>query len=148
LPYPTAISSVGGADSTRNSSSVLPDSASTNQSGRSPSEAAPEDRAEKYGLFALNQSPSADSRDPSKQRYDVDLVAVHGLNGDAYHTWTHDDSGKFWLRDFLPGDLPGARIFSFGYPSEIALSLSVGKLEDFSRALLEDLKSVRVDDAV
>ncbi|KAH8746959.1 hypothetical protein F5882DRAFT_312127 [Hyaloscypha sp. PMI_1271] len=82
-------------------------------------------------------------RDASKTYYDVDIVAVHGLNGDAYSTWTHAQTEKLWLRDFLPSDLPGARIYSFGYPAEVAFNTATGKLDDWARALLEGLKAVR-----
>jgi len=44
---------------------------------------------------------------------------------------------------FLPQELPGARIFSFGYPSEIGLTLATGKVEDFARSLLNGLKARR-----
>ena len=98
---------------------------------------APE-RHEKYGLFQLTPEQNA-SLDPSRP----DIVAIHGINGDAFKTWTHPD-GRLWLRDFLPDQLPGARIFSFGYPSEVAFTTAKGKLLDFARSLLEGLKSRRL----
>lgn len=51
----------------------------------------------------------------------IEVVAVHGLQGDAYRTWEHDN-GSLWLRDFLPEDIPNARIMTFGYDSTIAFS--------------------------
>jgi hypothetical protein len=42
------------------------------------------------------------------------IVAVHGLNGDPYKTWT-TKSGVFWLKDLLPIDIKNARILTFGY---------------------------------
>lgn len=47
---------------------------------------------------------------------DVDIVAVHGLDGHWKSSWTADN-GVFWLRDLLPLELPRARIFSFGHNS-------------------------------
>src|SRR5277367_3733735 len=70
-----------------------------------------ESLADKFGLFLLNpQTVDTASIEGAQELYDVDIVAVHGLGGDAYKTWTHEN-GKLWLRDFLPDQLPGARIF-------------------------------------
>jgi hypothetical protein len=50
----------------------------------------------------------------------VDIVAIHGLGG--YDNWKHPTDGPsddseaiFWLHDFLPIDLPSARIFTYPY---------------------------------
>lgn len=65
------------------------------------------------------------------------IVAVHGFGG-PLHTWTHDMSGKLWLRDFLPKDLPGARIMSFGYDSMVVNSKSIqGMIENVGELLLQ-----------
>jgi hypothetical protein len=56
--------------------------------------------------------------------------------------WTHKN-GNLWLRDILPKALPGARIFSFGYPAEVFFSLERGDLESSARSLLNDLKRER-----
>ncbi|CAG7849810.1 SubName: Full=Related to kinesin light chain {ECO:0000313/EMBL:CCA74635.1} [Serendipita indica DSM 11827] len=47
----------------------------------------------------------------------VDIVAIHGLQGHREKTWT-TDKGVCWLRDFLPSDLPNARILSYGYDAD------------------------------
>ncbi|KAK6518961.1 hypothetical protein TWF281_003651 [Arthrobotrys megalospora] len=65
---------------------------------------------------------------------------MHGLNGDIYRTWTK--SGNYWLRDQLPKSLPGARIFSYGYPSNLLFSKSVAEIDDFARHLLSSLKEI------
>ncbi|KAF2872260.1 hypothetical protein BDV95DRAFT_379284 [Massariosphaeria phaeospora] len=69
----------------------------------------------------------------------VDIVAIHGLNGNAYTTWK-SKNGILWLRDLLPQDLPGARIYTYGYPAEVLFSKSVGDIIDFSRRFLSELK--------
>ncbi|TAQ91490.1 hypothetical protein B7494_g267 [Chlorociboria aeruginascens] len=55
---------------------------------------------------------------------DLDIVAVHGLNGNAMDTWTHVDNVQsvMWLRDLLPLTPPfgSARIMTFGYNSRWA----------------------------
>ena len=69
------------------------------------------------------------------------IVAVHGLGGDAYNTW--EDDGKIWLRDFLPFQVPNARIMCYGYDSVIAFSKSVAGIDDFAADLLNRLNDER-----
>lgn len=59
----------------------------------------------------------------------ISIVAVHGLNifNDKDHgenTWRSPASGKSWLRDFLPSQIPTARIFLYGYNANVAFSTS------------------------
>jgi hypothetical protein len=68
----------------------------------------------------------------------IDIVAVHGIVGDAYTTWSHGD--KLWLRDFLPKEFPGARIYSFGYNATVLFSKGLGTVDSFARELLESVK--------
>jgi len=91
----------------------------------------------KYGLFLLNRDIGQQAR-----KYNFDVVAVHGLGGDAYRTWTHDN-GKLWLRDFLPEDLPSVRVFTYGYNSTFVFSRDTGNLRDYARELLENIRSER-----
>ncbi|KAM7193927.1 hypothetical protein V8F20_008197, partial [Naviculisporaceae sp. PSN 640] len=46
------------------------------------------------------------------------IVAIHGEGGHPLHSWTNDETGSVWIRDFLPGVFPHARVFTFGYKSE------------------------------
>jgi len=92
----------------------------------------------RYGLELLND-PSLKTGDEGTQ-YQVDIVAIHGLNGHPRNTWTHSDK-TLWLRDILPHDLPGAAIFTYGYPSELFFSKSIADVEDFSLRLLNDLSN-------
>jgi hypothetical protein len=71
-----------------------------------------------------------------------DIVAVHGLNGDPYATWTHDND-MLWLRDFVPASLPTCRVFTFGYSSEVAFTRSRTSIDDFARSLLNGVDRVR-----
>lgn len=75
------------------------------------------------------------------------IVAVHGFGG-PLHTWTHDVSGKLWLRDFLPKDLPGARIMSFGYDSMVVNSKSIQGMIESVRELLLQLRYRRLSPEV
>lgn len=87
----------------------------------------------KIGLFELSTNECEKN---------IDVVAVHGLQGDAYKTWEHDN-GSLWLRDFLPADIPHARIMTFGYDSTVAFSKSVARIEDKALELLNHLSAKR-----
>ncbi len=95
------------------------------------------------GLHLIYEPPSnlIDTISPENQ-CPIDIVAVHGLMGDAYNTWTHSN-GHFWLRDSLPEEVPGARIFSYGYPANVFFSLEKGRIDDHACTLLEDLLDAR-----
>jgi hypothetical protein len=90
---------------------------------------------EKIGLFELAKGKHNDERT-------IDVVAVHGLQGDAYQTWTHEN-GTMWLESILADKIPYARIMTFGYNSTIAFSSSVAKLEDKSIEFINRLTMKR-----
>jgi len=52
-------------------------------------------------------------------------------------------NGNFWLRDLVPKDLPGVRVFSYGYPAEVFCTFNTGNLDTYARSLLEGLKRER-----
>ncbi|KAN0086965.1 hypothetical protein V8E54_000653 [Elaphomyces granulatus] len=66
----------------------------------------------------------------------VDLVAVHGLNGDAKQTWTHGKTNALWLQDFLPQDVKNIRVMSFGYNASAALGNTTATIADHAKDLL------------
>lgn len=96
-------------------------------------------QTERYGLFRLDESEPINS--VAQDSFDMAIVAVHGLNGDAYTSWEHEN-GTLWLRDLLPDTIPGARIFTYGYPSHLFLSKSTASLRDYSQRLLSSLNDV------
>ena len=71
------------------------------------------------------------------------IVAVHGLCGDPFDTWTEETSNKLWLRDFLPSQVSNARIMSFGYDSLVAFSKSEIEISDVAADLLNRLNDER-----
>ncbi|KAH6636029.1 Alpha/Beta hydrolase protein [Chaetomium tenue] len=86
---------------------------------------------------------------PSGTPKQIDIVAVHGLNGDYHNTWTHvPEGGKgpqtLWLWDLLPGKLPNAHVMSFQYDSsthgmsEQSVRGNAGKLVRLLRDIRED----------
>ncbi|KAK5202699.1 hypothetical protein LTR47_011671 [Exophiala xenobiotica] len=73
----------------------------------------------------------------------IDIVAVHGLGGDAINTWTDPKSEAFWLRDFLPQQIPDARIMTFGYNADAAFGQSTAEIIDHAKSLLASLVDKR-----
>lgn len=93
---------------------------------------------ERLGLIKLaDTTPGPDGG----EQYPVDIVAVHGLNGDSYTTWTHQN-GSLWLRDFLPGSLPGCRVFTYGYPSQV-FGRSIAEVKGYARRLLGEIRDIQ-----
>ncbi|KAJ5651781.1 hypothetical protein N7507_009207 [Penicillium longicatenatum] len=79
----------------------------------------------------------------------VDFVFVHGLNprgrnDHPFETWTHAN-GKFWPTDFLAEDMPFARVFVYGYNSNItnAQTMSTASIKDHANTLLNLLDMER-----
>ncbi|KAL9084819.1 MAG: hypothetical protein Q9165_007887 [Trypethelium subeluteriae] len=72
----------------------------------------------------------------------VDVIAVTGLAGHAYGSWTsHDDF--MWLRDALPFDLPHARILVYGYQSELQNNDARSLVTDHAVSFLERVQAMR-----
>ncbi|KAH2446205.1 hypothetical protein KXV83_000975 [Aspergillus fumigatus] len=59
---------------------------------------------------------------PSDGTAEVDIVAVHGLNGHAVETWTARPENLCWLShpDFLPKYVSMARVLSWGYNANVS----------------------------
>ena len=76
------------------------------------------------------------------------IVAVTGLNGHAYGSWT-GSSGKMWLQDFLVEDkeLRHCRTMIFGYNSKLT-DKSEHKIEDYVQDLLTELNKARSTEEV
>lgn len=77
------------------------------------------------------------------------MVAVHGLGGDSFSTWTDGSSNILWLRDLLPKSsyFANCRIFTFGYDAKkwlTPLEPSKGRVFTFAEDLLTALRSKRI----
>ncbi|KAL2061254.1 hypothetical protein VTL71DRAFT_7527, partial [Oculimacula yallundae] len=103
-------------------------------------------RENRYGLLPLSNPTPPSLSSPTARQFPVDIIAIHGITGDAYSTWTDKESSFFWLQDSLPKEFPGARIYSFGYRAEVFLSLDTGDFETFAGDLLDEIFSTRLSD--
>jgi pimeloyl-ACP methyl ester carboxylesterase len=75
-----------------------------------PAPPAPIGEGQNYGVKVLHDGgPEAG----------VDIVFVHGLTGNAYNTWLHNDTMVHWPSQILRHDIPDVRILSFGYDADI-----------------------------
>ena len=68
----------------------------------------------------------------------VSIIAIHGLNGHPFRTWTIDVGGGnqvFWLGEILPKRLPNTKIKTYGYNSKV-LSPSKSSIDDDAKEFL------------
>ncbi|PTB53172.1 hypothetical protein M431DRAFT_509509 [Trichoderma harzianum CBS 226.95] len=80
--------------------------------------------------------------DPLQNTF-VDIIAVTGLSGHAFGSWQPKSKPDMWLRDFLPGSIPNARVLTYGYDTKLPGSRSKSSILQLSRKLLESIKTTR-----
>ena len=72
---------------------------------------------------------------------DADVIALTGLAGHAFGSWA--STGRMWLRDMLPLDMPQCRVMSYGYDSRIDSNDSSGILFDHSNNFIGKLHEMQ-----
>ena len=77
----------------------------------------------------------------------ADVVAITGLDGHAYGSWTGGNPKCMWLRDFLSEDLPKCRVMIYGYNSKLS-NPGLHTIADFGRGLRDELLQARRSDQV
>ncbi|KAH8896752.1 hypothetical protein GQ53DRAFT_595324, partial [Thozetella sp. PMI_491] len=79
----------------------------------------------------------------------LDVIFIHGLTGDSFHTWNHPDSQIYWPKQLLPHDIPSARVLTYGYDADVAklfASVGQGALRSHAATLVGDIAALRRDD--
>ena len=70
------------------------------------------------------------------------VVAVTGLGGHAFESWRNGESNQMWLQDFLPNNIKGIRVMTYGYNTEL-VGPNTGGLLDHRRDLIQQTESAR-----
>ncbi|KAF2177491.1 hypothetical protein K469DRAFT_732439 [Zopfia rhizophila CBS 207.26] len=86
---------------------------------------------------------------PADTDPEIDIVAVHGLNGDALKTWTAKN-GVCWLHhpDFLPKYIRNARVLAWGYNGSISALTGDKPSKDRIHHHAQTLLERRVDEPI
>lgn len=67
------------------------------------------------------------------------IVAITGVGGRPFVSWQHQ-SGAMWLRDYVARDIPGIKVFVYGYPSKLLQSVSHSRLADYTKQFLAEIQ--------
>ncbi|KAI8662890.1 hypothetical protein NCS56_01093800 [Fusarium sp. Ph1] len=81
----------------------------------------------------------------SSQDDKIDIVFIHGLNGDCEKTWTAKTEVQPWPKVFLPSQVPNCRVLTYGYDAGLVDS-SKNRVSDHAHTLLTSLASQRQSD--
>ncbi|PGH29677.1 hypothetical protein GX50_07562 [[Emmonsia] crescens] len=85
---------------------------------------------------------------PADGNAEVDIVAVHGLNGNAMMTWTARPENICWLNhpDFLPKYIQNARVLAWGYNANVSSTTgptSSNRILQHAQTLVHQLEADR-----
>lgn len=76
------------------------------------------------------------------------LVAIHGLAGDPFTTWTHIEGQPMWLRDLLPQAMPDIRVMTYGYNASFLNHTETQDVRSIAAKLLAELADLRSGEKV
>ncbi|KAL6412597.1 hypothetical protein AUP68_03801 [Ilyonectria robusta] len=73
----------------------------------------------------------------------LDIIAIPDLDSHAIGGFKAKTGTNVWLRDFLPEDIPTARVLTYGYDTAIAEKNAKYSITDLAKAFLDSYKSFR-----
>ncbi|VUC27567.1 unnamed protein product [Clonostachys rosea] len=97
------------------------------------------------GLTILSSPVANNWEFESAQGFDhlrISVIAIPGLGGHTFESFQQRGSTFMWLRDRLPKDIPGARIFTWGYESMECGGDFLLNIEDLGMDFREALRLV------
>ncbi|KAJ0414211.1 hypothetical protein BJY00DRAFT_319044 [Aspergillus carlsbadensis] len=98
--------------------------------------------AQSAGLVCLTKALKPEKHVEAKA---IDIVAVHGLSAEpGVNIWQAVD-GTLWLRDLIPKDIKGARVFAFHYNAQPLYAGQQDSLESTASTLLSAIAAARQD---
>lgn len=68
---------------------------------------------------------------------------MSGLGSHAIGTFKSKDGNNVWLRDFLPEDIPTARVLVYGYDTTITKGDANHSITDLAMAFLDSIRAFR-----
>lgn len=71
------------------------------------------------------------------------VVAIHGLGSSTERAWTHQETGKRWLEEFLPKAFPGYGILGINHDSRWDAFAPLELFRDYGEGVLEAIKTTR-----
>jgi pimeloyl-ACP methyl ester carboxylesterase len=91
--------------------------------------------------------PASAAQKPAAEQDLIDVVFVHGLNGNLRTTWKQEGTKEPWFtkREFLSPLEDELRILSFGYNADPLNNEATGRVADHANDLLRNLVQKRMD---
>jgi hypothetical protein len=71
------------------------------------------------------------------------IITVPGLGSHAIGAFKAKDGNNVWLRDFLPEDIPTARVLIYGYDTTITKGDTKHSITHLAIAFLDSVKAFR-----